>query len=62
MRASKQHSRREIQSYKPDVRKLLKFGTELDLMQFLRGIGIRDEDPRFARAVYAFRDQKKGKL
>jgi len=62
MRARKQHTRREIQSYKADVRKLLRFGTELDLMQYLRGIGILDEDPRFAKAVNAFRDAKKGKL
>jgi hypothetical protein len=62
MRARKQHSRREIQSYKLDVRKLLKYGTELDLMQFLRGIEIFDEDPRFAKAVNAYRAAKSGKL
>jgi hypothetical protein len=62
MRARKQHTRREIQSCKPDVRKLLKFGTELDLMQYLRGIEIFDEDPRFARAVNAYRALKSGKL
>ena len=62
MRARKQHSRREIQSCKPDVKKLLKFGTELDLMQYLREIEIFDEDPRFARAVKVYRDLKSGKL
>jgi hypothetical protein len=62
MRARKQHSRREIQGYKWDVRKLLKFGTELQLMQFLREIEIYDEDPRFARAVNAYRALKSGKL
>lgn len=62
MRARKQHTRREIHSYKPDVRKLLKFGTESDLMQYLRGIEIFDEDPRFVQAVNAFRAWKKGKL
>ncbi len=62
MRARKKHTRREIQSYKPDVRKLLKFGTELDLMQYLREIEIFDEDPRFAQAVKAYRDLKSGKL
>lgn len=62
MRVPKQHTRKEIQSYKPDVRKLLKFGTELDLMQYLRGIGIFDEDPRFAKAVNAYRALKSGKL
>ncbi len=62
MRARKQHTRREIQSYKLDVRKLLKYGTEFELMQFLREIGIPDEDPRFAAAVSAYRALKKGKL
>jgi hypothetical protein len=31
-------------------------------MQYLRGIGIYDEDARFAAAVQAFRLAKKGKL
>jgi len=62
MRPRKQHTRKEIQSYKPDVRKLLKYGTELELMKFLRGIGILDEDPRFATAVNAYRALKRGKL
>ena len=62
MRVPKQHTRREIQSYKPDVRRLLRFGSELDLMRYLRGIGIFDEDPRFAAAVNAYRALKKGKL
>jgi hypothetical protein len=62
MRERKQHTRREIQSYKPDVRKLLQFGSELDLMQYLREIEIFDEDPRFAKAVNAYRLLKKGKL
>ena len=39
MRPRKQHSRREIQGYKPDVRKLLKYGTELELMRFCVGSG-----------------------
>jgi hypothetical protein len=62
MRAPKQHTRREIHSYKPDVRKLLKCGTEFQLMQYLREIGIFDEDPRFAKAVNAYRALKSGKL
>jgi hypothetical protein len=62
MRERKQHTRKEIQSYKTDVRKLLEFGTELDLMRYLRGIEIFDEDPRFAKAVNAYRALKKGKL
>lgn len=62
MRAPKQHTRREVQSYKADVRNLLKHGTELDLMQYLREIEIFDEDPRFAMAVNAYRALKRGKL
>ena len=62
MRPRKEHTRREIQTYKHDVKRLLKFGTELDLMQYLREIGIPDEDPRFATAVTAFRALKKGRL
>jgi hypothetical protein len=31
-------------------------------MRFLRGIGIFDEDPRFAKAVQTYRLLKSGKL
>jgi hypothetical protein len=62
MRARKQFTRREVHSFKPDVRKILKCGTEFELMQFLRGIGIPDEDPRFAIAVTAWRAARAGKL
>jgi hypothetical protein len=62
MRKPKQHTRKEIQSYKSDVKRLLAFGTELELMRYLRGIEIFDEDPRFALAVNAYRALKKGKL
>lgn len=62
MRPQKQFSRRQIQSLKFDVKKLLKYGTEDALMRYLRGIGIFDEDPRFAKAVTAYRALKKGKL
>jgi hypothetical protein len=56
------HTRGEIRKMKLDVRRLLKFGTELDLMSFLRGLGIKDEDPRFAPIVKTYRDLKSGKL
>jgi hypothetical protein len=62
LRKPKQHTRKEIQRCKPDVKRLMAFGTEDDLMRFLRGIGIFDEDPRFASAVSAFRLLKRGKL
>ncbi len=57
-----EHTRREVQALKPDVRKLGKYGSELEFMQFLRGIGIKDEDPRFAQAVSAFRAYQRGQL
>lgn len=62
MRARKQHSRREIKSYKSEFKKLMAYGTEDQFMRYLREIGIFDEDPRFAAAVNAFRASKKGKL
>jgi len=62
MRARKEHTRREIQAYKKVLRRLVEFGTEFELMQSLREIEIFDEDPRFVRAVNAWRAWKKGKL
>jgi hypothetical protein len=62
MRPQRKFSRREIQSFKLDVKKLLKHGTEDELMRYLRGIEIFDEDPRFAKAVAVYRALKKGKL
>ena len=55
-------TRKEIRGMKPDVRKLLKYGSEFEVMQFLRGIGIKDEDPRFGLLVKIYRDLKSGKL
>jgi len=62
MRARRQHSRREIAGFKLDVRWLLRYGTEFELMQFLRRIEIFDEDPRFVQAVNAYRALKSGRL
>lgn len=63
IRAPKKFTRREIEKSKPDVKRFLKGDkTELEFMQYLRGIEIFDEDPRFARAVEAYRLAKKGKL
>jgi hypothetical protein len=56
------HTGGEIRSMKVDVRRLLRFGTELDLMRFLRGLGIKDEDPRFGPIVKTYRGLKSGKL
>jgi hypothetical protein len=56
------HTRKEIRALRGDVRNLLKFGTEFEAMQFLRRIGIKDEDPRFGPLVKYYRDLKSGKL
>jgi hypothetical protein len=55
-------TRAEIRRLKPDIRKLLKYGSELDVMRLLRVIGIKDEDPRFGPLVKTYRDLKSGKL
>jgi len=62
MRAPKQHSRREIQAFKGELKRLLKCGTERQFMQSLREIGILDEHPQFAFAVQTFRALKSSKL
>jgi len=55
-------TRSQIRSLIPDARRLLKFGSEFELMQFLRGIAIKDEDSRFGPAVKLWRDLKSGRL
>ncbi|HXZ13771.1 MAG TPA: hypothetical protein VEG64_15410 [Candidatus Sulfotelmatobacter sp.] len=44
-----------------DLRKIYEFGDEKELMQFLRGIGLKDESPRFAEVVNVFRSLRRGK-
>ena len=55
-------TRAEIRSLIPDARRLLKFGSEFELMQFLRGIGIKDEDSRFGPILKIWRDLRSGRL
>jgi hypothetical protein len=55
-------TRRQIQGLKRDLKKIFKWGTELDFMQILRENGIKDEDPDFAIAVRLWREQRRGKL
>jgi hypothetical protein len=54
-------TRAEIRALIPDARYLLNCGTEFQLMQFLRGIGIKDEDSRFGPAVKLWHDLRSGK-
>jgi hypothetical protein len=55
-------TRAEIRSLIPDARRLLKFGSEFELMRFLREIGIKDEDSRFGPIVKTWRDLRSGRL
>jgi len=36
---------------------IFEFGTERELMQYLRGSGLKDENPRFAKIVKLFRER-----
>jgi hypothetical protein len=44
-----------------DLRRIYKYGDELELMQVLRKHGIMDEDVRFAEILKTFRDLRGGK-
>lgn len=47
--------------YLRELRKILKYRTELEFMEFLRSLGLHDEDSEFAEAVQLFRALKAGK-
>jgi hypothetical protein len=57
----RKHTRSELRSIENDLRKIYEFGDERELMQFLRGIGLKDESPRFAEVVSVFRSLRRGK-
>ena len=58
---ARRHTQSELRSLENDLRKLYEFGDEKELMQFLRGIGLKDESPRFAEVVNVFRSLRRGK-
>lgn len=58
----RRHTRSELRSLENDLRKIYEFGDEKELMQFLRGIGLKDESPQFAEVVKVFRALRRGKL
>ncbi len=58
---ARRHTRSELRSLENDLRKIYEFGDEKELMQFLRGIGLKDESPRFAEVVNVFRSLRRGK-
>jgi len=57
----RKHTKAELRVLLNEARKVLASGDEKELMQFLRGIGLKDESPRFVEAVKAFRSLRHGK-
>jgi len=57
----RKHTKAELRKMENDLRKIYEFGDEKELMQFLRGIGLKDESPRFAEVVNVFRSLRRGK-
>jgi len=57
----RRHTRAERRDLENDARKILEFGDEKDLMQFLRELGLKDESPEFVSAVNVFRSLRRGK-
>lgn len=56
----RRHTRAELRKIIEALRKLSRRGDEEGFMQFLRGIGLKDESPRFAELVQLFRSLQKG--
>jgi hypothetical protein len=57
----RKHTRAEIRAMERDLQRIYRYGDEKELMQFLRGIGLKDESPEFARVVGVFRSLRAGK-
>ena len=57
----RKHTRAEIRAMENALRKIYEYGDEREFMQFLRGIGLKDESPEFAAAVSVFRSLRRGK-
>lgn len=57
----RKRTKSELRSLENDLRKIYEFGDEKELMQFLRGIGLKDESPRFAEVVNVFRSLRRGR-
>ena len=56
----RKHTKAELRAIENDLRKIYEFGDERELMRFLRGIGLKDESPRFAEVVSVFRSLRHG--
>jgi hypothetical protein len=57
----RKYTKAELRILLDDARRILAFGDEKELMRFLRGIGLKDESPRFVSAVKTFRSLQSGK-
>jgi hypothetical protein len=43
------------------IRNAFEANNELEFMQILRRLGVKDEDPRFSAALQKFRELRRGK-
>jgi hypothetical protein len=57
----RRHTRAELRVLKTALRRIYQYGDEREFMQFLRGIGLKDESPLFAEVVGLFRSLRRGK-
>ena len=55
------HTRQERAALLKELRWIYEVETEQELMQILRRLGVKDENPRFALVVKLFRDLRSGK-
>jgi hypothetical protein len=57
----RKRTRAELRAIERDLEKIYRHVDEKELMQFLRGIGLKDESPEFVRVVSVFRSLRAGK-
>ncbi len=57
----RRHTRAELRTLRTALRKIYQYGDEREFMQFLRGIGLKDESPQFVELVGLFRSLRRGK-
>lgn len=60
-RPRRRHTRAELRAIRSALKEYVRHGDEREFMQFLRGIGLKDESPRFAELVALFRSLRSGK-
>jgi hypothetical protein len=57
----RQRTKAELRALENELRRIREFGDEREFMQFLRGIGLSDESPRFVEALRLYRSLKREK-